>query len=228
MLNGVYSMKPILTVLIRTYNSQDTVRRALDSVVEQSLGHEFYSILVVDDGSIDNSVQIVNEYEHTNILETSHIGSIAALNKGLASVSTPFVIMLDSDDWFEPSILEMMYSVLKIDHTIDFVYSDYYEVEGKTKRIVSVKDNIFNSIAAGILFSKQCLQQAGYYDESLIFSEYDLLIQLLPHTNSHHIPFPLYNYYRHPGSITANKELVQKGKEQLFEKYGIHYPIRDY
>ncbi|MHA1934348.1 MAG: glycosyltransferase family A protein [Candidatus Thorarchaeota archaeon] len=221
-------MESTTTVLIRTYNSQDTVKRALDSVKNQSLSQKYYSILVVDDGSTDDSVQYVKEYDGVKIMETSHMGSLVALNRGLESVTTPFVIILDSDDWFEPTILEAMLDVLKRDHTINFVYSDYYEVVGETRKVVSVKDNIFNTIAAGIMFSARQLQQVGYYDESLIFSEYDLLIKLLPKTSHHHISSPLYNYVRHSRSITADKEIVRKGKEQLFEKYGTHYPIRDY
>ena len=221
-------MEPVVTVIIRTYNSQETIETALQSVIGQTISPSGYSILVVDDGSTDNSSEIVQRYREAALLQSDHKGSIAALNLGLENVETPFVILLDSDDWFEPTILESMYDIFKREPIMDFVYSDYYEVIGQVKQVVSVRDNIFNTVAAGIMFSTQLLRSYGFYDESLIFPEYDLLIRMIPSTTRHYIPKALYNYVRHPDSIAADKSLIQLEKKQLFEKYGQHYPIRDY
>lgn len=221
-------MESAVTVLVRTYNSQETIERALNSVIEQTLHCDLFSILVVDDGSTDDSIRRVQQYMDVTFLRTDHKGSIAALNTGLKAVETPYVILLDSDDWFEPTILEKMYSVFEQNPITGFVYSDYYEVVDGSKKLVSVRDNIFNTVAAGIMFSLDVLQSHGYYDESLVFPEYDLLIQMLSSTTHFHIPEPLYNYVRHEGSITADKSLVELGRRQLFEKYGRRYPIRNY
>jgi glycosyltransferase involved in cell wall biosynthesis len=221
-------MAPKVTVLIRMYNSQETIERAVDSAINQTINRNDYSILIVDDGSKDNSLDIVSKYNDVQTVETNHQGSLAALNFGIQKVETPYVIYLDSDDWFEPSILETMYNRFISKPTTDFVYSDYHEIINNSTIVVSTKDNIFNTLAAGIMFSVASLTSVGLYDESLIFPEYDLLMKLLPSSEHHHISQPLYNYYRHSSSISADKSLVKQGLNQLFKKYGKQLPIRDY
>jgi glycosyltransferase involved in cell wall biosynthesis len=210
------------------YNSQETIERAVDSAINQTLDQNTYSILIINDGSTDDSLEIVSRYKDIQVLETDHQGSIAALNIGIQEVETPYVIYLDSDDWFEPLILKTMYNRFLSKSSTDFVYCDYFEVVNSTRILVSTQKNIFNTLAAGIMFSKESLLSVGLYDESLIFSEYDLLMKLLPSSEYHHISQPMYNYFRHPRSISADKSLVKRGLEQLFEKYGQYLPIREY
>ncbi len=221
-------MSSKITIIIRMYNSQNTIRRAIESALNQTLNSTEYSVLVIDDGSKDNSTEIVTEYKDIDLLVIPHRGSIGALNLGIKRSKTPYVIYLDSDDWFEKDILELMYNQFLIDPELHFVYSDYYEVSNGIKIVVSTKDNIFNTLAAGILFSKKMLLSFGLYDESLIFPEYDLLMKLLPSVKKAHLSKPLYNYFRHPSSISANRQNVRRGLHQLYEKYGKILPIRNY
>ena len=69
----------------------------------------------------------------------------------------------------------------------------------------------------------------GCYDKDLFFPEYDLLIKLIQKGCSNiYIQKPLYNYFRHEGTLTSNKKSVEKGFEQLYEKYGEIKGLRDY
>jgi glycosyltransferase involved in cell wall biosynthesis len=221
-------MTPRATILIRMYNSEKTIRRALDSAVNQTISRNKYKILVVDNGSSDKSVEIASSYAGIKLIAANIPGSIPALNHGLREVDTEFVILLDSDDWFEPVTLDSILNVLDTDSGIDYVYSDYYEVVGMEKMHVSVKENIFHTLAAGIMFSMSFLRENDYYDESLILPEYDLLIKTLSTAKRRYVPVPLYNYFRHEGSMTSDSALIERGKRQLYKKYGKEYPIRDY
>ncbi len=221
-------MKPFATVLIRTYNSRSTIERALQSVFNQTIDDSKYTVLLVDDGSTDDTLNIVEKYSSISLIESGHKGALKALNLGLQNVDTEFVIMLDSDDWFEPEILEKMSLVISENPDVDLIYCDYYEVTGTKKKIVKVKENIFHTLAAGILFSMEILRSNDFYDECLIFSEYDLLIRILPTAKKKYIEQPLYNYYRHKDSISADRSFYEKGKKQLYEKYGKDFQIREY
>jgi hypothetical protein len=110
------------------------------------------------------------------------------------------------------------------------VYCDYFEKIGKNKKIISLKKNIFNSLACGIMFKKKLFKEIGLFNEDLIFTEYDFLIKLIKnHKKGKHIAFPLYVYKRNKNSLTFNSDLVNKAIKQLEEKYGnIIKKIREY
>lgn len=212
-----------ITVIIRTYNSAGIVERAIDSVFKQKLDKVFYEILVVDDGSKDNLEKELLKYENKiRLIKQNHLGPVKSANNGIINSRGLYIILLDSDDLFKPEILKEMLEVFEKEKNIDFVYCDYYEkfLDGK-KKIVSLKNNLFNSLTGGIMFKKQTLKDIGMYDESFIFAEYDLLIRLLrKNYKGKHIASPLYTYNRTKNSLTSDKSKIIKAYEQLKEKYG--------
>lgn len=224
-------MKPKISVIIRTHNSSKFVRNAVESALNQTLSKDIYEVLVVDDGSTDNTKEILKTYEDKiRIIEGKKLGPIKAINVGITHANGEYIILLDSDDIFESIILKEMYDILEKETDFAFVYCDYFEKkieEGET-RIVFLSDNIFNSVAGGILFRKSILEEIKGYNENLIFPEYDLLIKIMKKYKGTHIPKPLFTYVRHKESLTANQELVKKGKKQLFDKYGKMKALRDY
>lgn len=103
------------TICIPTYNRASTISRTLDSLVEQSF-HDF-EILVVDDGSVDNTHEIVEKYN--SLLDIKYIskgngGKHTALNVGIELAQGTFFIILDSDDWLFPDTLEKVFNYCKL------------------------------------------------------------------------------------------------------------------
>lgn len=220
-----------ISVIIRTYNSAKYVKEAIDSILKQTIEPDLYEIVVVDDGSTDNTKDILDLYKNRiKLIEQEHKGAIQALNTGIKKAQGIYVILLDADDMFTPQILEKMLNVFEKSKGIDFVYCDYHERDMETgkQRIISLRDNIFHSVAGGIMFKKKILEESGMYNENLIFPEYDLLIKLQKKYKGEYIPHPLFVYRRYSKSITADKEKVRMGKEQLFAKYGPIKGLRDY
>jgi len=220
-----------ISVIVRTYNSAKYVKGAIDSILQQTIQPDLYEIVVVDDGSTDNTKDILDLYKgRIRLIEEKHRGAIRALNVGIREAQGNYVILLDADDMFEPRILEEMLNVFEKEKDIDFVYCDYWEKDMETgkQKIISLKNNIFHSVAGGILFRKRIVEENGLYDENLIFPEYDLLIKLQKKYKGAYISKPLYIYRRHQNSITADKEKVRIGKEQLFVRYGEIKDLRDY
>jgi len=222
---------PEISVIIRAHNSEGFVRRAIESALNQTLDKNRYEIIVVDDGSTDSTKDTVRNYgDNLRLVELEKTGAVKAANIGVRESNGYFVTLLDSDDELEPEALQRMLAAAK-EEKADFVYCDYYERDTRTResRIVSLKANIFNSVACGILFRKGALENAGGHDEALIFPEYDLLIKLLNSGAKHaHVPVPLFTYNRHPRSITADKGTVKTGMEQLFKRYGKIEGLRGY
>ena len=101
-------MKPVISVVMPLYNGEQYLRECLLSLAEQSL-HDF-ELIVVDDGSTDSSLAIAKELEghfaNLRIVCQQHEYAGAARNRGMDLASGEYVLFLDSDDVFEPELLE--------------------------------------------------------------------------------------------------------------------------
>ena len=100
-----------VSVVMPIYNAYDYLRPAMDSVIDQTLRE--IEIICIDDGSTDHSLEIIKEYqkldERIRIITENNAGAGAARNKGLARARGEFVIFLDADDFYEPTLIEKMY-----------------------------------------------------------------------------------------------------------------------
>lgn len=120
-------MKLPLSVVIPVYNAAPFLYRCLDSVLGQTCQVE--AVICVDDGSTDESLDILREYER--IYESVHVihkengGHTSARKTGLKYVVTPYTTFADADDWIEPEMYEtLMDAVLRYD--ADIVSSGYF------------------------------------------------------------------------------------------------------
>ena len=120
---------PKVSVIIPVYNSSEYIRHCLDSLLSQTL--EDIEILCVDDGSTDDSLSILEEYsrkdERVRVLTQENAGAGAARNHGLREARGKYLSFLDSDDYFEPDMLEKARKYI-IHYKADFVVfgSDQY------------------------------------------------------------------------------------------------------
>jgi glycosyltransferase involved in cell wall biosynthesis len=224
-------MLPRITVIIRTHNSEDFVKKALDSAMHQTILDDLYEIIVVDDGSDDNTIAVLRGFQHKlKVIKKRKLGPVRAANLGFQSARGTYAILLDADDTFEPNALEEMLHAIET-NKVDFVCCNYTETgleTGESKKVL-LSGNIFNTVAAGILFKRTVLEKMNYYNEALIFPEYDLLIRLLKCNYSYTLlPNCLYTYFRHHRSLTSDKDLVRKGKLQLSARYGEIPNLREY
>lgn len=98
-----------VSVIIPVYNVEEYLRQCLDSVVNQTLRD--IEIICVDDGSTDGSLQILKEYQskdsRVKVLTQQNAGAGAARNNGLRRAAGEYLSFLDSDDFFEPDMLEL-------------------------------------------------------------------------------------------------------------------------
>jgi len=98
--------KTLFSIIIPVYNAQDTIRRTLQSVLNQTFSS--YEIIVVNDGSRDNSARILQEFAHypqVTVLNQINAGVSAARNSGLQQASGDYVLFLDADDWVDDNFL---------------------------------------------------------------------------------------------------------------------------
>ena len=115
-----------VTVIIPIYNAAEYLRPALDSVIDQTLKE--IEIICIDDGSTDNSLEIIKEYqkndERIRIVTETNGGPALARNNGIRRARGEYVAFLDADDFFELDMLENMYAVAKA-NDLDIAIANY-------------------------------------------------------------------------------------------------------
>lgn len=218
----------LISVVICAYNAADTLARALTSALNQDIPLEDYEVLLIDDGSTDQTPDIAGQFgkRHQNLRYVRfpiNKGLVAACNYGLNACLGEYFIRLDADDEFDSRILSSCVEPLRSGGT-DFVYCDRYEAEldGSQKTVVQVEQfNPFELIAIGTMLRTDLVKKAGGFRD-LFWEEYDLYMRYLQQTDKApvRIPEPLYSYTKHSASMTANPENVQAGWQELRDLWG--------
>lgn len=128
-----------VSVIIPIYNVEKYLRQCLDSVVNQTL--KDIEIICVDDGSSDNSLSILSEYEgkyeNVKVIKQANAGAGAARNNGMRIAKGEYLLFLDSDDFFEHNMLEEAYNQAKRDDADIAVFNSnqFFEETGEFKDI---------------------------------------------------------------------------------------------
>ncbi|MFM5191701.1 glycosyltransferase family 2 protein [Aeromonas media] len=148
------SILPKVSVIVPVYNAERYIDRTIASLMEQTL--EDVQFIIIDDGSQDNSVSIINQIIErypqrigaVTLITRENRGVAATRAQGLKLASGEYTIHLDSDDWIEPEMLESLYS-RAVDEQADIVICDYFlEYENSQ---VYVKQNQCDNYISGLL-----------------------------------------------------------------------------
>ena len=121
-------VKPILSVLIDTYNHEQHIEQAVVSAIEQDFPPADFEILVVDDGSTDRTPEIVHKFApRVRLLRKKNGGQASAFNAAFSELRGDIVSFLDGDDWWLPGKLAAVTAALEKNPGIAGVGHGYYE-----------------------------------------------------------------------------------------------------
>jgi len=117
----------LITVIIPVYNTEKYLDRCINSIINQTLMD--IEILCINDGSTDNSLKILSDYANKDnrirIISQINKGLSAARNTGIKAANGVYILHVDSDDWIESDMCEIMYKETK-EHNADIVTSHVY------------------------------------------------------------------------------------------------------
>lgn len=132
-------MEKILTIVIPTYNMQDYLRRCLDSLIVPEEQMKHLEVLVVNDGSKDNSSAIAHEYQDKypdtfRVIDKENGNYGSCVNRGLKEATGKYIKILDADDWFDTSgLVNLTRELFSIN--VDVVVTDFVFVNGNMNKI---------------------------------------------------------------------------------------------
>lgn len=215
-------------VIIPSYNREKTIGRAIESVLNQT--YPYVTVVVVDDGSSDNTEQIVKGYSDPRVKFYRHPknrGACAARNTGIDNSSGEFIAFLDSDDaWFPEKIEKQLTFLLQNNGEITFC--SYLRVE-KDKTVLYPAHHysgdlhsqllLGNFLSNGVILARrECFDQR--FDEALPrMQDWDIMLRLSKNHTILHQHEPLAYYYVQEDSITMNHNKLKTALSMLYDKY---------
>lgn len=224
-------MKPIATIYITNYNYGEFIEHAIESLLAQTFVS--FEILIIDDGSNDNSSEIISRYQKLDdvfVVYQKNKGLAASNNIAIKMARGKYIMRLDADDYLAKNCLEILIKKLEDNSNLALVFPDYYEVDINGKILNHIirhdfdKDvTLFDNPAHGActMFRTRVLRSIGGYDES--FNRQDgyyiwLKIIELGYQVSN-INKPLFYYRQHDSNLTGNEEKLLKTRSEIIQKH---------
>ena len=210
-----------VSVIIPVHNQEKYVGRCIRSLLKQTFSGENYELIVINDGSTDNSVEALTPFMgdiryHNN---EEQLGLPASLNIAIKKARGQFIVRVDGDDFVHWDYLKILAMHLQLNHDIDAIACDYQLVNDQ-QDVLHQKNCLEEPIGCGIMFRLDQLIDIGLYDEGfLIREDEDLRIRFLKKYLISRVHLPLYRYRKHENNITGNDHDMQKFQKKLMKKH---------
>lgn len=231
-----------LSIIIPVYNVEQYLVKCLDSVLHQDIPYMNYEVIVVNDGSLDNSVQVVQKVQEIQVVQEGFTniklvnrengGLSAARNTGLEHAQGEYVWFVDSDDWIEPYCLSGILSkcqnnqldvlCINLQLTFDDSHIEPYHIANndgaKLRRGVDFLCNVSMPPAAvcGIYRREFLLRNKLRFYEGILHEDQEFTPRAYYLAKRIMLlDKPIYNYYQRTGSIMKSGKSVKRCKDLL-------------
>jgi glycosyltransferase involved in cell wall biosynthesis len=203
--------KQLVSIVLPVYNGANFLRASIQSCLEQTYAD--LELIVVDDGSKDNSVEIVNSYHDDRVRLFRHPVNRripGALNTGFAHSSGAYLTWTSHDNTYASTAIAEMVSFLEEHQDVDFVFANQYDINTSSEIIGEVKPGPFERLIEGcyasgaFLYRRSVYEKIGGYDERLYLAQdYDYWLRASTHFKLAHLDRFLYYNLVHQDSCTS-------------------------
>lgn len=166
---GQHPPQASISVIVPTYNCARFIGEALDSILAQTL--PLKQIIVVDDGSSDDTAQVLGRYKDRRIqyIRQAHGGVASARNTGLDAARGEYITFLDADDRWRPIFVEMMHAYLSEDPAAASVFGNFVRFEDGTGKLLGLQFDSYPEIKRPTLL-KDAPHAHGRIPKEMAFS----------------------------------------------------------
>ena len=218
----------MVSVVIPVYNRENSIKAAVESVLKQTYSE--LEIIIVDDGSTDNTRQIIESIKDQRIryLYQENKGACNARNRGIKNCKGEFIAFHDSDDIWHSEKIEKQLSIFS-KKNVDIVFCKMNQIKEDgtviviptqiSGGIIDKNENYFG-IGTQSLVCKREVFNNDLFDESLPrFQEYELLLRLSRKYSIFCIDEGLVDYYIGDDSISSNSSKLLIASQKIIEKH---------
>lgn len=215
-------MNPKVSVIVPCFNQGIYLSEALESVLKQTLKE--WELIIVDDGSIDNSAQVSHKYvsedKRIKYVYQKNAGPSSARNKGVSLAKAPLIFFLDGDDKIDSSFLEVGVRYMMVHEECKLfctraecfgVYQGAFDLN-----YTSYKDLLVsNSIICACIVRRSDFERIGGFDEHLFgYEDWEFFIRLLYHDDVIHQESATMFYYRVNNNPTSVNVIAKNNSSE--------------
>lgn len=222
-------MKPKVTIVIASYNSGKTIKKALQSVEDQTFQN--WECLVVDGASKDDTIKIVKEFVDSDsrfrIISEPDKGIYDAFNKGWKNAKGEWVYYLGSDDWLTKDGLKELSSFIDTDAAI--LSGDVYvrHLDGRTTLRPAKKGNPEFGYHQGMIMKRDTIKRYGGFDMKYrILADYDLMVRIVLNGDKLEIVNTTPIAYFSQGGTTSQISTLYKTTKDRYDIYKEYHYVR--
>ncbi|WP_051228065.1 glycosyltransferase family 2 protein [Gillisia sp. JM1] len=218
---------PLISIILPVHNGRKYLELAISSCLNQT--YENLELIIVDDGSTDDSILIAEEFKSKDsrisiIKNKENLTLPVSLNIGHKNAKGNFITWTSDDNIFQKDAIKKLYLTL-VKKNVDIVYSDYLIIddEGELVRHARLKDIeyllFYGVIGACFLYKKEVYERnIGYNEKLFLVEDYDFWLRALKHSSYFRLENPVYYFYRyHPNSLTIRMEKDKELKQQCVQ-----------
>jgi glycosyltransferase involved in cell wall biosynthesis len=229
-----------ISVVITSHNEGLMINEALDSIERQTALHRIREVIIVDDGSDAETVDVLKHQAAirplVRLILQSNQGLPSARNSGIAAASGDYFAFLDADDWWDDRKFEKQMMLFSISPKVGLTYTDFLLVDpanfsnrarvkcrpfhwddGKAQRNYFVHDGPM--IPSSIVLKRNVVERVGPFDPSLPWGEdNEMCIRTLGSFAAEHLPEPLLLKRHRPGSLGSNYDRIVPYYERVTKK----------
>lgn len=222
-------MKSKISIIIPIYNVEQYLKECIDSVINQTYNN--LEIILVDDGSTDNSNKICDDYQKKDdrivVIHKKNGGLASARNEGIKKSTGEYLFFIDSDDFIELNTIEELYKVSD-NGKKDLVMCNYYKYYEDSKKEISIvpfydeknQKSIITAMPTAtckLIKHKIFIQNELKFLEGKYYEDNAIMPYVLSLTKNYaYNQKPLYYYRQRSGSI-LNKSHYDKKWEDIFD-----------
>ena len=218
----------MVSVIIPSYNREKTIKKAIDSVLNQTWND--LEVIVVDDGSTDNTSQVISEIKDDRLkyVHQENAGACVARNRGINLASGEIIAFHDSDDlWRVDKLEKEMEALQKSGADVVFCKLVRYNPDGSTTYMPSdCKEGLLNPIrnlfgigTQTLLAKREVFTQERFDEEMPRFQEFELLYRISKRHSIYCVDEGLVDYYVGADSISSNPKKVYNACKLINEKH---------
>lgn len=211
---------PLISVILPVYNRANWVARAIDSVLSQT--YQNIELLVIDDGSTDDTPQVLESYgSRLRVLKQAHAGAEAARNLGLENARGEFIAFIDSDDlWYADRLSRQLLCFNRVE--VGLVFGNAALVDYRQTPPRHLKRTFFDNVrpsrgrvmevfergcfvpCSSVLVRRRCIAETGGFTTGHVAADYLKWLEISASYEFDYIPDPVFEYAIHPGGISHN------------------------